>query len=178
MPATRSKFMRCRTTLLASALLAGLFGCASDSIEEVQTSFGPYVPFQGFGSSFDFSRAPRPPARDPRLENPQLHEIIRVSVENQLTSKGYRRANQGAPDFWVLYSLGTRYRVERTGPDTSAYSEGLLVVEIVDSKRGQRMWQASAVAVVDPSDSPDKRRERIENTAKRMFEAFPAKANP
>jgi uncharacterized protein DUF4136 len=164
--------MRHALVVSALAVFSGLAGCESNP-PRVQSTFGPYIPFDGFGTTYDWTRTPQPPPSDPRLANPELQELIKGDVEHELNAKGYRKDAAGSPSFWVAYAIGARSRIERASQTTEAYDEATIIVEIVDAKSGQRMWQGTAQAVVDPAAPPDKRRERIASVAQEMFAKFP-----
>ena len=59
--------------------------------------------------------------------------------------------------------------------DIQPYKEGALLIDIVDAASKQLVWQASALAEVDPGMTPEERDERISGIVHAMLSHFPPK---
>ena len=76
-------------------IVAAEFGCSS---MKVTYDYDPGADFSTY-RTFDWVAGPQEPTGDPRIDN-QLTDIrIRVTVDGQLTLKGYRRVASEKPDF-------------------------------------------------------------------------------
>lgn len=109
-----------RRALLPALALLALPGCASI---EVGSDWDPSVDF-GVLTTWDWSREPRRPTGDPRIDgNTLLDARVRDAVERELPLRGLRRAGAGRPDVVVAYhvALDRTAQVRMLG-DGGAYS--------------------------------------------------------
>ena len=128
---------------------------------------------------------------DPRIDNPLLDAHIRNAVVAELRSKGFTTPTHGKPDFYVVYHAGVtdlmkgsssqKYIGDRahgtytTISDIQPYREGTLLIDIVDAASKQLVWQASAMAEVDPGMNSEERDMRIHQIVRAMLAPFPPK---
>ena len=126
---------------------------------------------------------------DKRVDNSLVDARIRTAIGAQLRSKGYTAPVDGRPDFYVAYHVGVKdmikgsstqsyigdraYGTYTTLSDIQPYKEGTLLIDIVDTTSKQLVWQASALAEVDPGMTPDERDERITSIVHAMLSHFP-----
>ncbi len=126
---------------------------------------------------------------DPRIDNPLLDAHIRRAVVAELRSKGFTPPKQGEPDFYVAYHAGVKDLIKgsstqnyigdrahgtyTTISDIQPYREGTLLIDIVDAASKQLVWQASAMAEVDPGMNSEERDTRIHQVVRAMLAHFP-----
>jgi uncharacterized protein DUF4136 len=126
---------------------------------------------------------------DPRFDTPRIDREIRAVVDAALGAKGMHKTDSASVDFLIGYranmALGsstvTRQRsLEDTdaswgfvGSNTVDYETGTLVLEMTDPNTRQRLWRASASAVVIERASSAERRERIRKAVQKMIDKFP-----
>jgi Domain of unknown function (DUF4136) len=120
--------------------------------------------------------------------NTLLDKRIRNAVDAQMAAKGFH-AEASAPDLLVVYHTGLADKVSVTDwgytyagsywgwagrdIDVSTYTEGTLIVDLVDAASKELVWRGSATGTVDPSASPEKREQRLNDAVARMFSNYP-----
>lgn len=134
-----------------------------------------------FDSTFEFTR--------PKhfswitLENkefPLAHPRIIKAIEAQLTAKGLQAVDVGG-DVNVAYhvAVGTRTEITDWGYrprwgnsiDVYQYTEGTIVVDMIDSTHDKLVWRGSATDVI--SDKPETNAKRLNNAMAKLFKKFP-----
>ncbi len=128
---------------------------------------------------------------DPRIDNRLLDARIRSAIADELHSKGFTAPAQGLPDFYVAYHAGVKdlmkgsstqnyigdlaHGTHTTISDIQPYSEGALLIDVVDAASRQLVWQASATTEVEPGMTADERDRRIQQIVRAMLAPFPPK---
>jgi hypothetical protein len=170
-------------------LLLAVAGCSSGI--EARARWDPAAKFEGLETFQWFSEGP---SGDPRLDDAFLDKHVHANVDKGLLEKGFRKVDKD-PDFLVSYlavvhdeRMVTRRQDSSwdepswenflgTGvgeTQTYGYEEGTLVLEIARPGEKKRiMWRGTARAVVDPSDTVDKRRERLRKACEKLLAEFP-----
>ena len=133
-----------------------------------------------YDRSFDFSKlktyafvdVERDP-RDPLAVNPMNERRVRAALDSQLLAQGYAPATGGQADFLIAYHAATRqrlsvqelgYGIGRLGPrrlDVDQYTEGTLVVDVVDAATRQLVWRGSATGTIAPKEAETKIRKAV-----------------
>lgn len=150
-----------------------------------------------YDRSADFSRyrtyawvsAAQETTGDRRLDSSLLDSRIRTAIDTHLRAKGYLAAANASPDFFVAYHVGMKDMIKgastqnyigdrvhgtfTTISDIQPYNEGTLLIDIVDAKSRQLIWQASAQADVDRSIGPKERDARVNGVVRTMLSHFP-----
>lgn len=188
--------MRSLKPALASAALALLAACSSYS---VKYDFDPAAPFQGYRSFGWYAASGRAQGKAAQGSSPLTDKRVRLSVEQQLQAKGYRLETQGDPDFLVAYypiyqnrrvrtstsvgfggggwhrpwgyGVGTRF----TTSQTHSYKEGTIILEVVDNRSHQLVWQGSAEGALTSHEDPQEAQEQINRAVRDLLERFPPK---
>ncbi len=171
-----------------------LAGCAAYSIQydlDPSADFRAYRTFEWYASS---KRAKGQKAGGSEI----MDRRVRAAVEAQLTAKGYAAAAAGAePDFLVTYypvykdrryrttttvgvGGGWRYRPWGYGVGTRFsevrhYKEGTIVVEVVDGRSNQLVWQCAAVGALTNLQDPEDAREQVAKAVADMLQKFPSR---
>jgi len=120
-----------------------------------------------------------------------LDKRIRGAVDAAMTSKGFT-VNTETPDVLVVYHTGMQNKVDVTdwgysyagsywgwaGRDIDVYNytEGTLIVDLVNTQSKQLAWRGSATGVVDPGRSPEEVQERINDVVTKIFDKYPPKS--
>lgn len=120
---------------------------------------------------------------------------IHTAIDAALQAKGYRKVESGG-DFLVAYIATTAQQTDYTTTNdyygygwgrwygggmstsrTTAYNwtQGTLVLDIIDGKSNEMVYRATAEAEVDQDLSPAERQTRLNSGAIRMLEKFPPK---
>lgn len=176
--------------LLPAALL--LTGCAAYSLKY---DYDPGANFRAYRTFEWYAASKR--ARGQRNGSSEIMDRrVRAAVEQQLAAKGYAAAASGAePDFLVTYypvfrdrrvrttttvGVGGGWRYSRWGygvgtrfSEVHHYKEGTIVVEIVDGRSNQLVWQCAAVGALTALDDPEEAQERVAQAVADMLQKFP-----
>ena len=164
--------MRTTLALATIAVLATFLGCASSSVHV------DYDPEANFATYTTWHWVPG----DPAISNPVTTKRIREAIANNLKAKGYTRSN--SPDnatMLVAFSGYTEDKVDvwrtdyhrgwRRGRRTvvTKYTEGTLIVDIVDGQSRELVWRGSGSGVLGkPGDD-----ERVARSIGKILASFP-----
>jgi hypothetical protein len=177
-----------RTLRLAALALTAAAGLAACSTLSVTTDYDPAVDFSKL-KTFRFERVTE-------IRNPLAYDRIVRAVTAELAAKGLAQAGAEADlvvavhgrvdnetqirtdsfgygwgrwGYWGPYGYGG-------GSATTTVSRvpvGTLVVDLVDAKAKQLVWQAVAKDTLKPGASPDERDYRVGRAMKKVFAGFP-----
>jgi hypothetical protein len=152
----------------AVALLLALIGC------------NPITVNTGTSPTADFAKLhtyawERNRQMDGTLDDSIAGQEIHAAVNDALEAHGFRPAAGEPPDFLVDYHVRLRHESEITGGrwniDQFHYTEGTLMVALVDPKSKLFLWQGSAEGVVDPGGESS---QDIHEAVQKMFANFPS----
>lgn len=127
--------------------------------------------------------APTTTSADPRVANNIMDERLRAAVEASLAAKGMRQVSSpAAAEVLVSYHVrlenraeprvsqaygtvcGFRGCVHGWGPasvDIQRYTEGVLVIDIVDARDGRLLWRAASEKRVTQKDATQARLDKV-----------------
>jgi hypothetical protein len=175
------------TSLVIAVLAASIAACASP---KVGYDYDHGANFHAY-HSYEWMPGKQEATGDKRLDNSLVDSRIRTAINSNLRSKGYTPSGNGSPDFYVAYHIGMKDVMKESSTqnyigdrahgtyttirDVQAYKEGTLLVDIVDAKSNQLVWQASALAEVEPGMTPEERDKRIASVVQVMLAHFPPK---
>jgi len=182
--------MRLRTYAAIAACFA-FIGCSQYDINydyDVDSNFSAYHTYAWMAAKT--TDAPTS-ASVAMQQNSLLDKRIRDAVDAAMTTKGFT-VNVDNPDVVVMYHTGMQDKVDVTdwgysyagsywgwaGQDIDVYNytQGTLLVDLVDTKKKELVWRGSASGVVDPTNSPEKIQQNIDNVVTQMFANYPPKA--
>jgi hypothetical protein len=113
-------------------------------------------------------------------EFPLAHPRIVKAIETQLAAKGLQAA-AGGGDLKVDYHavLANRTQITEWGYrpgwgrsiDVQQYTEGTLVVDLIDAATDKLVWRGSATDVA--SDNPQANEKRINKAMEKLFKKYP-----
>lgn len=142
-----------------------------------------------FSALHTFDWLPRSDA-SPVRPGGEVDRQIRAAVEERLAKKGFEPARQGGADFLLHYDAGLQERVDVSGAErhlhagdgprvtfaweegeqARIYSEGSLVIEVVDAETREVVWAGWAT---DVAKEPDRLRKRVDKAVKKILKPFP-----
>lgn len=181
-----------RRLLAAGLCLAALSlaACSSYDIRhdwEIGADFASYHTYDWIPQTPDSTLTGADAARQ---ANTLLDRRVRTAVDREMRAKGFVR-NDEHPDLLVVYHTGTKDKVDATdwgysysgsywgwvGRDIDVYSytEGTLLVDLVDARTRALVWRGSATGVVRPQRSPEERTRIINEVVQKMFREYPPK---
>jgi hypothetical protein len=124
-----------------------------------------------------------------------MDKRVRAAVEKELQAKGFAMETKADPDFLVTYypivherryrttthlGWGWGYRpfYGRMGTSMSqvhSYKEGTIVIEVVDFKTNQMVWQGAAAGALTGLDNPEDADEVVARAVRDILAKFPPK---
>jgi len=172
------------TALLSLALLGA---CSSYQVTydyDVTASYGRY-------KTFDYYTSKKGTGGTTSL----MDKRVRAAVEQELKAKGFAMETKADPDFLVTYypivknrkvrttvrsGWGWGYRPLYGGVGVSSsqvrnYKEGTIVIEIVDFKTNQMVWQGAAAGALTGLENPEDANEVVPKAVRDILAKFPPK---
>jgi Domain of unknown function (DUF4136) len=178
-----------------AALMTALAACATGV--DVRTAISPDAKL-GALHTFQVMQAPQPrapsskAANDPMLVNSISNRALRSDLVQGFQARGYVGADSN-PDFAVAYYASTKEELDVTnwnygyasrpywwggwadwGPmdqTTTQYTQGTVVVDVVDPKTKELLWRGTGVARV--SDNEQEYEQELQKTVSAILEKFP-----
>lgn len=177
-----------RLTLTAALLPLLLLGaCTGYHVTydyDVTASFGRY-------KTFDYYTSKKGTGGTTNL----MDKRVRAALEKELQAKGFVMETKADPDFLVTYypvvherryrttthmgwGWGWGYRPFYGGVGTSmsevhSYKEGTIVIEVVDFKTNQMIWQGAAAGALTGLDNPEDADEVVPRAVRDILAKFP-----
>ena len=194
--------MKTMLCLLIGVLALAVVGCSS-SVEKQKAALESPVVVKSkqddrasFGAFKTWSWVPleRSAQIDPRLDDPEIKEMIGDAVDKAMFERGYQRVEMGtSPDLVMTVhitlndidhqyiqehyngSYYPEYMTQINGENLAdSWTEGAVLFMLFDAKTRQAVWGAGAQAEVFPDLSPDVRRQRIQKVARLLMESLPS----
>ncbi|MBD3655149.1 MULTISPECIES: DUF4136 domain-containing protein [Marinobacter] len=163
-------------------MLLMLGGCASNVVTDYDstTVFGNYTTWSFAGDNSQQGFLSLDGAR------------VESAVEREMNRKAMRRVDAGDADLLVAYRVVKEERLEQIGvgfglgfghdrfgwglasaPPVREIEEGKLVVELVDNQTERVVWRAASRRYLNEDQSPEYRRELIDEVVAEMFTKYP-----
>jgi len=184
--------MRKLNNVIFLTFLALFTGCSGI---EVSQDYDVAADFSNL-KTFDWYLVKQKKTGDLRVDNPLLDSRIRNAVDRSLAQKGFQRISQGSPDFYVgyKYAILRRIRSERvrtgfgfgfggsgsfggigigTGSDVREYDEGMLVIDITDTKNRKLLWRGTGTRRVSKHSDPEKTTKEVDQNVDKILAQFP-----
>ena len=178
---TRAGRMRFRLAALAAGLVLWPLRAPAQTI---QTDYDRSYDFAKL-KTYDIPAQSRAP-NDPLGANPINERRVQAALDSQLVAHGYTRDSGGKLDFVVAYHAATRNRLDvqewgygpgrwgRRRLDVNEYTQGTLVVDIVDAASKQLIWRGSASGTIEPKEADKK----IKKAVAKLIEQFAKDTRP
>ena len=133
---------------------------------------------------------------DLRLDNPLLDVRIRRAIDTFLLEKGYRRASDIQPDFYIAYHQEIYSRITgdqprsgftfgmgsfgyhggigfSTGNNTGSYDDNMLVIDVIDSGSGGIIWRGTGTRSFVQHTDPEKITKQVNKAVNKILMQFP-----
>ena len=180
-------------TSIAALGLALLTACSTYT---VKTDYDPAATYATY-KTFDWYAASKRAKGKGSGTDPLMDKRVRTSVQAVLEGKGFRQETVAEPDFLVTYypiyqkkkyrtttsfgggyGWGARHWGYGFGTHFStsqvhSYREGTIVLEVVDSKSNQLVWQGAAEGALTNLDTPEEAQEQIAKAVRELLANFP-----
>ena len=132
----------------------------------------------------------RPPQENTGVESVYRRRVqnrIRANTDSILAVKGYREVATD-PDFWVVYLVGAEGKLDiQSSPmygsygmvwggevGTTEYTEGTVIIDVVDAQSNQLVWRGRAIAkIYEEQLRPDEVDALVLEAVRQILERFP-----
>jgi hypothetical protein len=167
-------------------LLIAVYGCSSLSVNYDFDQNVEWSKFQTYG----WLETPQPSSNpsSPLQDTPLLKQRIHNSVDYEMEQRGITMSDD--PDLLVVYHLGTQEKIQVTDwgyrysdyywgyggrqIDVHQFTEGSLVIDLIDAETKNLVWRATGTGVVDQEQkSPDEMQSRADKVINKIMESFP-----
>jgi len=135
--------------------------------------------------------------------NTLLDGRLRSAIDSALSVKGYQKVSSGRPDFWVNYHVSAKDKtdVESFGPNyyggsyygggyrggrysgaypmhgggvtTFHYTEGTLLIDIIDPSTKHLIWRGTGTKIVNPDANSEQKVQNANSAAQQILASFP-----
>ena len=174
--------------LLGAVALLGVLANLACAPFRVKVDYDPDVDFTALRSYAWLARA-EPSEANPFADNPLLRKRVREAVEQNLVSRGYVVASQGAADFQMTFHVTLEDRTVAYGPtgwsyghsrhsygyggssiSSQSFQQGTLILDAVNADGTQLLWRGWVSGAVPTSDTD---RERVALAVREILARFP-----
>jgi hypothetical protein len=172
--------------VLIFILLVAVSGCSSLSVNYDYDQNVDWTKFKTYGW-MDVTQAPSHPS-SPLQNTPLLEQRVHNSVDYEMEQRGITMSDN--PDLLVVYHLGTQEKIQVTDwgyrysdyywgyggrqIDVYQFTEGSLVIDLVDAETTSLVWRGTGTGVVDQSQkSPEEMQARANEVINKIMKSFP-----
>ncbi|MCY1082165.1 DUF4136 domain-containing protein [Archangium lansingense] len=190
---------------LAGALL--VLGLASCTTIKTNTNYDPNA-VQQVSAYRTYSWLPAKEGGNPRVYNPIIQARVQQAVDRELQARGYQKVEEGQPsDFKVGWHGAIDHKVDVdyinsyygygwdpwydpfygpvayggagvTTPVVREYSEGTLILDVVDADANKLVWRGTAQAELSENVDANKSQKLINEATHKLLEKFPPQPEP
>ncbi len=136
------------------------------------------------------------PSGNKRIDSPLLDKRIRAAIDRSLEERGYRRVDDGDPDFIVSYAYSIRSKIEsrdsgssvgfgfgrygryggigiNTGNEVRQYDQATLLIDLIKPQNGDLIWRGNGTRRVGEHSTPDETTEMVNEMVSKILNQFP-----
>jgi hypothetical protein len=176
---------------IGAIALAGLMiGCSSMSFNHDWDRDAGFQNYSTYAWMSQPTATTSTSAQRARTQNTLLEKRIHNSVDQVLREKGLTMTSDN-PDLLLVYHTGLQDKVNVTDwgyrysydywgwggrdIDVYQYTEGTLIIDMIDANTKELVWRGSATGTVDPGASPEKTDAKIDKAVRGILESYPPK---
>lgn len=171
--------------------LAVLAGCTPYTVRYDYDSHASYASFKTWDW---YAASKKAQGKSDGVNNPIMDRRVRAAVERELAAKGLKVEKSAEPDvlvtYYPVYRQGTVYTTTTVGThfgywrpwgygvgtqftEARRYREGSIILEIVDNKTNQLIWQAVAEGALTGLTDPEDAEQQVSQAVNTMLSRFP-----
>ncbi len=169
--------------VMAVVAIVAIAGCSST---QIRTDYDQFATFRGL-RTYAWIEEDASRGTNPSINNPLVDRRIRNAVDSELIRRGYQRVSSGNPDFRIRYHVigtdkveiqsGSSYGYYRYGYGNDVYSyeytEGTLVIDIIDGKDNRLIWRGWARKALDDNPHPEQVDMYVRQAVQKLLKEFP-----
>lgn len=170
--------------MMLTALM--IVGCSSMTVKSDYDTSANFADFKTF-NWLPISDSVQGSAAQAAQSNSLLTQRVQNAVNAQLAGKGLKKVTSN-PDLLVTFHTGAQQQTDvedigygypmgwgMGGVDVYQYTEGTLMVDLINASTKKLAWRGTVQDVVDPSDSTDDKIKHINEAIAGMFSKYPPK---
>jgi len=160
------------------------YGCSSIS---TTSDYDPSADFAGY-STFSLYDGT---IEGSELESaPLVKKRVQEAIVNEMRKKGFTKADSQNADLIIYTQAGTAEKMNVTdygygygswwGPypygrniDVSYYTQGSLIIDLVDNAKDELIWRGIGTAVVQDRGTPEERQKFIDEAVAKILSDYP-----
>lgn len=171
--------------------LLALAGCSSISVNHDYDTHADFTAYRTF-AWMELSQDMPANAQQAEQSSDLLDRRIRGAVEGEMAHRGMAQVTGVEADVLVVYHLGTQEKVQVSdwgysyghyyggyggrNIDVYQYTEGTLIIDIVDARTHDLVWRGSGTKTIDRSQkSPEQLQANIDEAVGRIMQSYPPK---
>lgn len=179
-----------RVTVLSFIMICGVavFSCGPSI--NYDYDFAPNIDFSEY-KTYTWAQPADNAAQATRGVDQITERRIIAAVDEQLESKGYSKVTSGKPDFVVNFVGMAQDKVDvttwhtgwgyygwygGTTVDVRNWTEGTLIIDIIDAESTDLSWRGLAQAAIGQSRSPEERNSLINQAVAGILSNFPPRS--
>ncbi len=189
-----------RRTIWALSILPFLTGACSSI--RVTTDYDRKADYAAL-KTYNWAEPDKNQRTDPRIDWQFVDAPVRRAANQELVAKGYTLAGTGQPDFTLVYYVVLENRVEpvesvlparypmygyqytvsgniswvlASPGQTRQYTQGSLMLDIVDARTNQALWRGTATARLIGKRTPEEREHGSMKPSKNCYRSFHLRA--
>lgn len=170
-----------RNIIIGSLCALFLWGCSSVSV------VSDYDPNTDFSKHMTYSIY-KGVVKDRKLEAaPLAKKRVLEAIYTEMQKKGLIEADSVKADLIVNAHAGTKEKVDVTDHayggwwsrpygrdiDVSHYTEGALIIDLVDKSKNELVWRGTGTTVLQDRGTPQKQQKYIEEAVAKILEQYP-----
>jgi hypothetical protein len=175
-----------------SCLLVAAVLLASCSTLEVSTDYNPGFNFASL-KTYEWLPQENPATSDIRINNSLINDRVTAAVENNLDAKGFRKATEGTPDFYVTWlgAIDQKMRIDTINQYygsygyggccwpgyartyISEYEEGTLIIDILNPVDHKLLWRGTGRDYIREMQTPEEITRNINEVVVKILAGFP-----
>ncbi|MCF8069868.1 MAG: DUF4136 domain-containing protein [Desulfobacterales bacterium] len=172
-------------------LLSFIYGCSGIVVSQDYNMSSDFSTLKTYG----WQSETQPKTGDIRVDNPLLDNRIRNAIVQVLSLKGFKKADDGAPDFFISYQYAIQNKIKSdnvstgigfgigstgsvggigisSGSDVRAYDQGMLVIDITDPEK-ELLWRGKGTLQVTDHSNPEKTTKTVNAVVEKTLRQFP-----
>ena len=161
-----------------------IIGCSSIS---TTSDYDPSADFASYNTFSIYDGA----IEGSELESaPLVKKRVLEAIANEMQKKGFAKDNSGSGDLIVYTQAGTAEKMNVNdygygygswwGPypygrniDVSYYTQGSLIIDLVDNAKDELIWRGIGTAVVQDRGTPEERQKFIDEAVAKILSQYP-----
>ena len=167
-----------------------LAGCSTISVQYDYDNTVDFMQYKTFGWVAPPDQATRSSAQAAKANSGLLDKRIRTAITQEMTARGMTE-DAANPDLLVVFHLGSKDKIQvtdwgyhysnyywggRNQIDVYQYTEGQLIIDMVDAASKDLVWRGSGTKAVNTTkQTPEQMQESINQAVNQIMASFPPK---